>query len=157
MIAVCVSTWSIAGCTFHWQNEHICETFWVIVTTTKGCFRVLRSQLRFGCRIRSSGCMNSPRVLTKMETQMITENAQKYLFRHTSVSCDSAFQTSTSAACRHTLAGTTACVSTSQEATTACARPVQDAAATARRSGASDATERTGNPASTAVLSAPAR
>lgn len=84
-------------------------------------------------------------------------NAQEYLFGHVSVSCPSAFQTWTSAACRRTLAGTTACASTCREATTACARPVRDAAATARRSGASDATERTGNPASTAVLSAPAR
>lgn len=67
------------------------------------------------------------------------------------------FQTSTNAVCRHTPAGMTACVWTSQEATTACVRLVLAAAATVHRRKGLDVTEKTGSPALTAALSAPAR
>lgn len=67
------------------------------------------------------------------------------------------FQTLMSAVCRHTPAGMTVCVWTSREATTVCVRLVRAAVATAQRKKESDATERIGNPALTAVLNVPAR
>jgi len=67
------------------------------------------------------------------------------------------FQTLMSAVCRHTPAGMTVCVWTSREATTVCVRLVRAAVATAQRKRESDATERIGNPALTAVLYAHAR
>lgn len=69
----------------------------------------------------------------------------------------SVFQTLTSAVCRHTPAGMTVCVWTSQEAMTVCAHLVQAAVVTAHRKKEWDAMEKIGNPALIAVLYAPAR
>lgn len=69
----------------------------------------------------------------------------------------SVFQTLTSAVCRHTPAGMTVCVWTSQEAMTVCAHLVQAAVVTAHRKKEWGAMEKIGNPALIAVLYAPAR
>lgn len=107
-------------------------------------------------------CTTSTCILTCVHSQTVQEYNFPSSVRQMTQSfvfCDSlfVFQTSMSAVCRHTPAGMTVCAWTSREATTVCVRLVRAAAATARRKRGSDAMGKTGNPALTAVLYAPAR